>query len=151
MNTHTTTSDRSLVTRRTLVAGLGLLALGGLPRLAEAAVNVNIGIDLPGPPRLVPVPAAPAVVYAPAVHANYFQYSGRYYVFTNDVWYVGPRYNGPWVVAQHVPAPVLGVPVRYYRTPPPAWRHWSRDAAPHWKEHKHWKNGHGHGHGKGHG
>ena len=115
------------------MAGLALLALDGLPRRAEAAVSVNIGIDLPGPPRLVPVPVAPAVVYAPAVHANYFQHGGRYYVFTNDVWYVGPRYNGPWVVASKAPPAPRA---RYYRVPPPAWRHWSRDAAPHWKEHK---------------
>src|SRR5262245_44649990 len=124
MNTHQTTSERRLVTRRTLIAGVALLALEGLPRLADAAVNGNIGIDLPGPPRLVPVPVAPAVVYAPGVQANYFQYGGRYYVFTNDVWYVGPRYNGPWVVARHVPAPVLRVPVRYYHAPPAEWRHW---------------------------
>ena len=39
-------------------------------------------------------------------------------ITTNDV---GPRYNGPWMVAQPVPPPVLAVPVRYYQVPPPAW------------------------------
>jgi hypothetical protein len=38
--------------------------------------------------------------------------------------YVGHTWNGPWagVAPTHVPMPLLRVPVRYYRVPPPHWR-----------------------------
>ena len=106
-----------------------LLATAG-----HAGVSVHIGIDLPGPPELVPVPGT-AVLYAPAVPANYFFYAGQYYAFEAGVWYVGPGYNGPWgvVAPELVPRPILAVPVRYYRVPPPAWHAWRRETPPHWE------------------
>ena len=58
--------------RRTLIGGVAILMLIGSARLADAQVSVNIGINLPGPPRLVAVPATPVVMYAPSVGANYF-------------------------------------------------------------------------------
>jgi hypothetical protein len=96
-------------------------------------VSVNIGIALPAPPQLVAVPATP-VFYAPAVSANYFFYGGRYYVFTSGVWYASRGHNGPWVVLAPpaVPAPILAVPVKYYRAAPPGWKQWRRDAPPRW-------------------
>ena len=59
--------------RRILFGGVTILMLLGVPSLGRAQVSVNIGINLPAPPQLVPVPATP-VMYAPAVGANYFFY-----------------------------------------------------------------------------
>ncbi|HET8578917.1 MAG TPA: hypothetical protein VFO18_17605 [Methylomirabilota bacterium] len=122
--------------RRMFLGGLVIGVLGRLVGTSQAAVSVNIGINLPGPPRLVVVPGTP-VLYAPSVHANYFFYSGQYYVFTNGVWYVGPRFNGPWVVVvpAYVPPPILRVPVTYYRVPPPEWRHHRHGGPPPWTAH----------------
>jgi len=107
----------------------------GSARLADAQVSVNIGINLPGPPRLVAVPATPVVMYAPSVGANYFFYGSRYYVFANDGWFVSPGYNGPWTIVapEFVPRPILRVPVQYYRVPPPGWKGWQRASAPRWE------------------
>jgi len=119
----------------------GLILLGfllatqvGLPNPGRAGVSVQIGIDFPALPKLVPVPGMP-VMYAPNAPANYFFCAGRYYVFAGGVWYASPGYNGPWVgvAPEYVPRPILAVPVQYYRVPPPAWRGWRREAAPRWE------------------
>ena len=68
--------------RRILFGGITILMLFGLPSLGHAQVSVNIGINLPAPPLLMPVPATP-VMYAPSVGANYFFYASEYYVFAN--------------------------------------------------------------------
>jgi hypothetical protein len=112
---------------------LTVTALVAVAGVGDAQVGVNIGINLPGPPSLVIIPQTP-VAYAPAAPANLFYYGGQYYVFTNNVWYAGPTYNGPWgvIAPGYVPAPILAVPVRYYRAAPPAWKHWKREAPPRW-------------------
>ncbi len=130
--------------RRMLTVAAVMLTL--LPvSMGNAGVSVNIGIDLPGPPALVPVPATP-VMYAPGVSANYFSYGGQYYAFVGGVWHVSPGYNGPWVVVapEVVPRPILAVPVGYYRVPPPGWHGWRAEAPPHWDPRwgRHWA-GHG--------
>jgi hypothetical protein len=104
---------------------------------APGYARVDISINLGAPPQLVPVPAAPSVTYAPSVDANYFAYSGQYYVFSNGGWYASRRYNGPWVAVapEYVPRPLLSVPVQYYRRPPTAWRQWQRAQAPRWERH----------------
>ena len=96
------------------VAALGLGLAWASP--GHAGVNVNIGIDLPGPPALAPVPGTP-VMYAPAVAGNYFFYGGRYFAFVGGAWYAGPGYDGPWAIVapELVPRPILAVPVQYYR------------------------------------
>jgi hypothetical protein len=68
------------------------------------------------------------------VRANYFRYGSRYYVYDGG-WHVSNGYNGPWAVIapEYVPRPILAVPVRYYRRPPPDWRGWRRDAPPRWE------------------
>ena len=67
------------------------------PPLVHAGVHVDIGINLPAPPELAPIPGTP-VLYAPSVAANYFFFGGQYYAFVGGVWYVGPAYGGPWAV-----------------------------------------------------
>ena len=118
-----------------IFAGLMLVAAVGWASAAQAQVRVNIGINLPVPPQLVPVPAAPTVEYAPSVDANYFSYGGQYYVFSTGAWYVGRGYNGPWVTVapEYVPRPLLSVPVQYYHRPPRAWRQGQRAQAPRWE------------------
>jgi len=124
----------ALVMRRTLICSVTLLALVGYASLSHAQVSVNIGINLPAPPELAPVPST-SVMYAPGVGANYFFYGGEYYVFVNGGWFVSRGYTGPWalIAPEFVPRPILAVPVQYYQVPPSAWRGWRREAAPHWE------------------
>jgi len=98
--------------------------------------GVNIGINLPLLPQLVPVPGYP-VYYAPQVDSNYFFYDGMYWVFQNDNWYASSWYNGPWgpVEPQFVPSFILRIPVGYYRHPPRYFRGWRSDAPPRWGRH----------------
>jgi hypothetical protein len=93
---------------------------------AFAGVSIHIGIPAPpsivieAPPRLVIVPGAPVVRYAPDVSYNYFAYGDRYYTYSDGGWFVSPSYGGPWTyVERHrVPRPLLVVPRSYYRVPP---------------------------------
>ena len=119
--------------RRMTFVVLAVTALVAGATVADAQVGVSIGINLPAPPSLVIIPQTP-VAYAPAVPANLFFYGGEYYVFTNNVWYAGPTYDGPWgvIAPSYVPRPILAVPVRYYRAAPPGWKHWKREAPPRW-------------------
>jgi hypothetical protein len=149
-----------------------LIALFAVPSVVQAQVqvHVDIGFQLPAPPKLVVVPQVPAVRYVPVATApgNLFYYDGQYWAFAYQGWYVSGGYNGPWVYVapQFVPRPVLLVPVQYYHVPPGHWKQWERGHAPHWREDwgpewadkRQWKrdrddddrNGH-HGKGKGHG
>jgi hypothetical protein len=98
--------------------------------------SVEIGINVPVYPELVVVPGYP-VYYDPRASSNYFFYDGVYWVYAGDNWYASSWYNGPWqlVRPEHVPLYVLRVPVRYYRHPPPYFRHWHADGPPRWGEH----------------
>ncbi len=117
---------------------LGLL----LSPLSEADIQVglgfpgvNIGINLPSYPYLVPIPGYP-VYYAPQVQANFFFYDGLYWVYQYDTWYAANWYNGPWwpVNPDQVPLYILRVPVQYYLQPPSYFLGWQPYAAPHWGE-----------------
>jgi hypothetical protein len=120
------------------------------PAFAQLSIGVglpevNIGVQVPVYPQLVPVPGYP-VYYAPQLGANYFFYDGFYWVYQGDQWYSSSWYNGPWasVPPEAVPLFVLRVPVRYYRRPPPFFVGWGRDSAPRWGEHwgGGWEQGH---------
>lgn len=155
-------------------AVMTLLLLLLLAGPAAAQVQVDIGIHLPAPPRLVVVPGIPVVRYAPNVSANVFLYEGQPWAFANGAWYVASGYNGPWILVQppYVPRPILRVPVMYYPVPPGHWKQWRHEQPPRWgnewgrewAEKRHWKDqddddgpgkgkgkGHGKGKGKGHG
>ncbi len=120
-----------------------LAMLLGLVPAAHAQISVaigvpgiNIGINVPVYPQLVPVPGYP-VYYDPRMNANYFFYDGLYWVYQGDTWYASSWYNGPWRVVgpEYVPLWVLRVPVRYYRQPPAYFRGWRADAPPRWGDH----------------
>ena len=103
---------------------------------AEGTFSVNIGINVPAYPQLVPVPGYP-VYYAPQLNANYFFYDGLYWVYDGDNWFTSTWYDGPWELVQPeaVPLFVLRVPVRYYRRPPSYFGAWASSAPPRWGEH----------------
>jgi hypothetical protein len=123
---------------------LGAVAIGPWSAAAVAAqdVSINIGIGatpapppvvVTRPPQLVVVPGTP-VYYAPAMPVNYFFYAGQYYTFAKGQWFVASAYNGPWVVMAvgQVPAPILAVPVEYYKIPP---GHVKKAGPPPWAGH----------------
>jgi len=64
----------------------------------HAQVHVDIGIHFPAPPPLDIVPETPWVQYVPPEPANLFFYNGQYWAFANGGWYLGPGFNGPWIV-----------------------------------------------------
>ena len=105
-----------------LVAVAAMLWSGVAAAGADVKIDIGIGVPpivLTTPPSLVVVPGTP-VYYAPDVSANVFFYKGRYYTVANGVWSMAPAYGGPWAVIQigQVPAPVVAVPVEYYKIPP---------------------------------
>ena len=123
---------------RPALFALGLLLASPVP--ADVAVSIgiglphaSIGIHVPAYPRLVAVPGYP-VYYAPRLAVNLFFYDGMYWVFENDNWYASYWYDGPWwyVSPAAVPVYILRVPVRYYRKPPPYFRHWHLHSPPRW-------------------
>jgi hypothetical protein len=135
---------------------VGMLAACALrlvtPALVAAQINIGINIGTPPPPpspvvittppRLVVIPGT-QVFYAPSVPQNYFVYGGKSYIFQDGTWLVAPTHHGPWTLlaVEHVPPPLRGVPVRYYKVPhghrkekgPPPW-------TGHGKGHKHHKH-----------
>jgi hypothetical protein len=104
--------------------------------LGISTPHLNIGINMPSYPQMVPVPDSP-VYYAPGAPANYFFYDGMYWVFKDDNWYASTWYNGPWGLVQvdAVPPFLLRVPVRYYRFRPAYFHGWAPDAPPRWGDH----------------
>jgi hypothetical protein len=98
--------------------------------------NVSIGISVPAYPEFVVVPGYP-VYYAPRMNANFFFYDGLYWVYQDDNWYESTWYNGPWwlVDPEDVPLFVLRIPVRYYRMPPAYFIEWQSDSPPRWGDH----------------
>jgi hypothetical protein len=121
----------------TFAVSLGLVA----PAKVYPAISIDLGINLGAPPSLVLVPGLP-VYYAPTLPYNYFFYGQAYYTFVNAQWYSAPSYNGPWTVTPvaRLPAPLLSVPVQYYKVPP---GHWKSPGPPPWAHH-----GKRHGHGR---
>jgi hypothetical protein len=105
-----------------LAAVAAMLFSGASATASDVRVHIGLGVPplvLTAPPHLVVVPGTP-VHYAPDVSANLLFYKGRYYTVAKGVWSVAPAYGGPWAVIQigQVPAPVVAVPVEYYKIPP---------------------------------
>lgn len=132
-------------------AAILLLVVSAVPAHAEISLGISvpgvqIGINMPVYPDLVPVPGYP-VYYDPRASSNYFFYDGLYWVYEGDSWYASDWYDGPWRMFQpeYVPLFVLRVPVQYYRRAPPYFRGWADDAPPRWGEHwgRSWEDRHG--------
>jgi hypothetical protein len=107
---------------RVLMLAAALLVSGTSAMASDVKINIGLGVPpivLTAPPQLVVVPGTP-VYYAPNIQANLFFYKGRYYTVANGVWAMAPAYTGPWAVIQigQVPAPVVAVPIEYYKIPP---------------------------------
>jgi hypothetical protein len=119
--------------RALVLAGLFVAALAAP---GQAQIQINVGIELPGPPTLAVIPGIP-VYYAPRAPKNIFFYGHQYWLYHADGWYTGPNWNGPWVVVHpiHVPRPILHVPVRYFHVRPPHWKGWHHDGPPRWDRH----------------
>jgi hypothetical protein len=105
-----------------LAAAATMLVSGASATASDVKITIGLGVPplvLTAPPQLVVVPGTP-VYYAPEVSANLFFYQGLYYIVANGVWSMAPAYTGPWAVIQigQVPAPVVAVPVEYYKIPP---------------------------------
>jgi len=106
-----------VVVAATLVVGS---AMG--VRAADVHVGINVGVPAPptvvfeSPPRLVAVPEAPQVLYAPEASVSFFSYGDRYYTNNGGYWFVSSGERGPWtyVERRRVPHQVLVVPTRYY-------------------------------------
>jgi hypothetical protein len=131
--------------RTLLIVGMAILgfALFTEPATADVSVNINVGpppVIFSAPPRVVVIPRTP-VAYAPDTSYNVFVYGGRYFSFHDGAWFLAASHGGPWtlVPAEHVPRPLLAVPVKYYKIPPG-----------HMKKHRH-HHGHDrdHHHGRG--
>lgn len=120
---------------RQMVVGsvMAVAALVGSAGTGHAEVGVDLGIHLGSSPQFVQVPESP-VSYAPSVGANLFMYGGEFFNFRGGVWFAGPGSQGPWseVRPEHVPRPILAVPVRYYHDRPREWSHWRHEAPPRW-------------------
>jgi hypothetical protein len=121
---------------RYVLIALSILLCQVAPACADVQVGVNIGINVPAYPELVPIPGYP-VYYNPYSDSNYFFYDGLYWVYEDDSWYSSDWYDGPWILTEpvYVPVFVLRVPVRYYRRPPVYFHGWIADAPPHWGQH----------------
>jgi hypothetical protein len=109
---------------RTIATGLVIVSAGALCATSAHAGGIAVPVPPPPmiiaePPRVVVVPGSP-VYYAPGVDFNLFVYHRHYYRFHEGAWFIAPAHGGPWkhMVQARVPAPVLAVPVAYYRIPP---------------------------------
>ncbi|MFB3884999.1 MAG: hypothetical protein ACE144_07205 [Thermodesulfobacteriota bacterium] len=139
-----------------LFFGILVAALVSIPANGVAGVDVNIGINVPPPPRVV-VHAPPAVVvipgtyvyFPPTLEVDIFFYGGYWYRSHHGHWYRATSYDGHWVfIEKHrVPYVVLHVPPDFRRLPPgyrhipyrelhKNWRTWERDK--HWERYEAW-------------
>ncbi len=101
--------------RHTLGAGLlGLLLFASPLQASDVGFNINLSIGNQPAPRVVrPVPVIieePPVFLYPAqlgfavavgIPYDLIYIEGRYYLYDDDIWYVGSRYDGPWTVVKH--------------------------------------------------
>ncbi len=136
-----------------LFSAILTLALVFYPTLGVAEVNVNIGIGLPAPPRLVISAPPPVVVipetyvyFAPDLEVDLFFYHDHWYRPYRGRWYRATAYNGPWVFVDtvRVPRVLVHLPPNHRHLPPgherisyqhlkKNWRNWERDR--HWDKH----------------
>jgi hypothetical protein len=84
-----------------------LLIAFGPAHAADVSVNINLPapvIALPAPPHMVWLPGPRIYIAFESPHHIFF-HNDNYYLYDQDVWYVGQGYGGPWVRTQvkHLP------------------------------------------------
>jgi len=104
---------------------------------AQVTVNVNLGpppppIVVAAAPPLVVVSPVPVVQYAPSLQVDLFFHERQWYYPHGGYWYVGPSYRGPWtpIAFAKLPAPIVAVPVKYYKIPPGHLKHAGKGGPP---------------------
>jgi hypothetical protein len=167
---------KCMMVLRTVLSALSFSLLGLIagPTAGLAGTNVNININaplpplmVPAPPPLVPIPGTYAY-FAPDVDVEIVFYRGAWYRTHEGHWYRAAEYNGSWRPVPHdrVPHVLINLP-RGYRHMPPGqdripygqvkknWRTWERDR--HWDKHEKRQHGEdgeyggsGRDHGRGH-
>jgi len=140
----------SLIALSLLLAPLTQASAHDRVRLEVGLPHLSIGFRAPALAGYVQVPGHP-VAYDPRISANHFWYDDRFWELRGDGWSSASVHGGPWlaVAPGYVPAALLGVPVRYYRSPPAHFAGWHLDSAPRW--HDHWSHGRGRHGGDDHG
>lgn len=140
-----------------VLLGVALVALVGLPSRGEAGVNVAISVNgpplpayvVPAPPSVIPIPGT-YVYCAPDVGVDMLFYGGFWYRPHGGHWYRARSYNGPWawISPARVPHAVVALPPDYrgmvhghdrvpYGQLKKNWARWERerywDSRPEWR------------------
>ncbi|MEK7309288.1 MAG: hypothetical protein AAB038_00540 [Planctomycetota bacterium] len=70
-------------------------------------------------PEIIVIETVPDVYYVKG-HVNIFFYSNWWYYYSDNGWYAGSSYNGPWGVIEAYQLPVRfgQIPPGHLRTPP---------------------------------
>lgn len=91
-------------------------------------------IVLPAPPPMIWLPGPQVYVAHESPHPIFF-HGGQYYLFHQDVWFIGPAYAGPWTVIK-----VRQVPPGLRKFRGERWGEYQREATQRFREGR--DNGH---------
>lgn len=69
------------------------------PLFPKIVLKAPPKIVLPAPPPMVWLPGPQVYVAHNSPHRIFF-HDGRYYLFNEGIWYIGPGYAGPWAHAE---------------------------------------------------
>ncbi len=160
-----------------LVLSFFVICFFAAPIAGIAGVNVNVNINaplpplvVPAPPHVLPIPGTYAY-FAPDVDVDIIFYQGAWYRPHEGRWYRSSEYNGSWRPVPHerVPMVLINLPQGYRHMPPgheripygqvkKHWRTWEREK--HWDRHERGRKHRddrgegdreeGRGHGRGH-
>jgi hypothetical protein len=109
-------------------AGAALYWTVGAPAAADVDVHVHVPapvVVLPAPPPMVWLPGPRIYIAHGAPHRIFFN-DDRYYLFHDDVWFVGPGYGGPWARIK-----IKQVPPGLRKFKARDWDGWQREAGRH--------------------
>jgi hypothetical protein len=99
-----------------------LASVPGTPQAQEAVMQaqvprqgtltrstVSVTVTYAGDPLFKPIPAT-TLTYAVNTPYQVISVNGKYYVCYQAAWFVGPGPNGPWVLADAIPAEIYTIP-----------------------------------------
>lgn len=110
------------------VAGAVMFWTAGGPTAADIDVHVHVAppvVVLPAPPPMVWLPGPHIYIAHGAPHRIFFN-SDRYYLFHDNVWFVGPGYGGPWSRVK-----IKQLPPGLHKFKAKDWNDWQREAGRH--------------------